>query len=233
MLPAHLHEINAARDARRAMVVVSDLNSGETRLLRAEELSDPVSASAVESALRTGKAGLAEIGGRSVFINVHLPPPRIVAIGAGHIAQALAGMAAIAGFRHGDHRPARLHDLTRNIRHGCTFCQNSPKTCSSGGLLMPSRRWPRSRMIRPLDDLPLTKALAAQCFYVGALGGRKSHAKRIERLAGLGVDDAAIARIHGPIGLDIRAANPAEIAVSILADIILSLRTRNVSATAI
>ena len=232
MLPAHLHEINAARDARRAMVVVSDLNSGETRLLRAEELSDPVSASAVESALRTGKAGLAEIGGRSVFINVHLPPPRIVAIGAGHIAQALAGMAAIAGF-----------DMVIIDPRGSMI---SPATFGTAALFAEQpedvfQRRPLDAFTAlaavahdpSLDDLPLTKALAAQCFYVGALGGRKSHAKRIERLTGLGVDDAAIARIHGPIGLDIRAANPAEIAVSILADIILSLRTRNVSATAI
>lgn len=232
MLPAHLHEINAARDARRAMVVVSDLDTGETRLLRGEELSDPVFASAVELALRTGKSGLAEIGGRSVFINVHLPPPRIVAIGAGHIAQALAGMAAIAGF-----------DMVIIDPRGSMI---SPATFGTAALFAEQPEDVFQR--RPLDaftalaavahdpsidDLPLTKALAARCFYVGALGGRKSHVKRIERLAGLGVDETAIARIHGPIGLDIRAANPAEIAVSILADIILSLRTRNVSATAI
>src|SRR5690606_32438864 len=77
-----------------------------------------------------------------------------------------------------------------------------------------------------IDDLPLKEALAANCFYVGALGGRKTHAKRVERLAGDGVPRADIERIHAPIGLDIAASSPAEIAVAVLAQVVRALRTR-------
>jgi xanthine dehydrogenase accessory factor len=81
-----------------------------------------------------------------------------------------------------------------------------------------------------IDDFPLAEALRAGCFYVGALGSRKSHAGRLARLRSYGFDEAALSRIHAPVGLDIGAANPAEIAVSILAEIIQALRRRNVSA---
>jgi xanthine dehydrogenase accessory factor len=96
MLLEHLHRLNAARDARLATVTVTELDTGTVRLFLEGEAFDPSVASVVESALRTGKSGIVEIGGRAVFVNVYLPPPRIVAIGAVHISQALAGMAQIA-----------------------------------------------------------------------------------------------------------------------------------------
>ena len=83
-----------------------------------------------------------------------------------------------------------------------------------------------------IDDFPLSQALSSGCFYVGALGSRKTHAKRVERLMALGHDEGEIARISAPIGLDIGAASPAEIAVSILADIIAHLRRRPLRGTA-
>lgn len=228
MLLAHLQEINAARDARRAAVTITDLDTGFTRLFREKEAFDPLVSSAVGSALRTGKSGIVETCGRSVFINVYLPPPRIVAIGAGHISQALAGMAAIAGFE------LTIIDPRDSFASPERF---GPAQCLAAQPEDVFRRTPLdayTAMVAvshdpAIDDFPLMKALAAGCFYVGALGGKKSHAKRVERLAKLGLDEAAIARIHGPIGLDIRASNSAEIAVAILADIILTLRTRNVT----
>lgn len=75
-----------------------------------------------------------------------------------------------------------------------------------------------------IDDYPLAEALKAQCFYVGALGSRKTHARRVERLSAMGITEAQVARIHAPIGLDIGAQTPAEIAVAVLGEIIASLR---------
>lgn len=229
MLLEHLLQLNAARQARRAAVTVTELESGQNALYVEGEAIDDGVAMAVESALRTGKSGLVEIAGRSVFINVYVPPPHIVVIGAVHISQALAGMARIAGF-----------DLTI-IDPRSAFA--TPERFGETKLIA---EWPEDALkITPLDaytalvavthdpkidDLPIEAALNAGCFYVGALGSRKTHAARVERLGKRGVADAAIGRIHAPIGLDIRASSPAEIAVSILADIIRSLRTRDVSA---
>ncbi|MCV9996928.1 XdhC family protein [Pararhizobium sp. YC-54] len=229
MLLDHLHRLNAARDARRATVTITELDTGAARLFLEGEAFDPAVAPLVEPALRTGKSGIAEIGGRVVFVNVYLPPPRIVAIGAVHISQALAGMAEIAGF-----------DLTI-IDPRSAFA--TPERFGGTKLLA---EWPEDALTRApldaytalvavthdpkIDDFPLMKALEAGCFYVGALGSRKTHSGRVERLTKLGVDEAGIARIHAPIGLDIRASSPAEIAVAILADIIQALRSRDVTA---
>jgi len=75
-----------------------------------------------------------------------------------------------------------------------------------------------------IDDPALTAALRAECFYVGALGSKKTHGRRVERLTAAGFTQAEIARIHAPIGLDIGAVSPAEIAVSILGEIVAALR---------
>ena len=77
-----------------------------------------------------------------------------------------------------------------------------------------------------IDDFALKAALDANCFYVGALGSRKTHAKRVERLLAMGLNADQITRIHSPIGMDIGASSPAEIAVAVLAEIINALRTR-------
>jgi xanthine dehydrogenase accessory factor len=172
---------------------------------------------------------MAEIGGRPVFINVYLPPPRIVVIGAVHISQALAGMAAIAGFDLTIIDPRSAFATPE--RFGQTkLLAEWPEDALKG---MPLDAYTALAAVShdpKIDDFPLKAALDAACFYVGALGSRKTHASRVERLTKLGLDESAIARIHAPIGLDIRAASPAEIAVSILADIIQALRTRDVTA---
>ena len=77
-----------------------------------------------------------------------------------------------------------------------------------------------------IDDYALEQAVKAGCFYIGALGSRKTHAKRVERLQALGLDEQSIAAIHAPIGLDIGAASPAEIAVAVLAEVIKAFRAR-------
>jgi xanthine dehydrogenase accessory factor len=179
---------------------------------------------------RSGASGSVATGeGPGVFLTVQLPPPRLVVVGAVHISQALAPMARIAGF-----------DMTIvDPRTAFATPERFPDV-----LLFPE--WPDAAIPRlgldpftalaalthdpKIDDGPIAAALAAGCFYVGALGSRKTHGRRLERLRGLGVDEAALATIHAPIGLAIGAQSPAEIAVAILAEVIAALRRRGEAA---
>lgn len=229
MLLEHLHRLNAAREARLATVTITPLDTGQAQLFLEGEAYDPSVASAIEAALRTGKSGIVEIGGQAAFVNVYLPPPRIVVIGAVHISQALAIMADIAGFdlsiidpRSAFATPERFRQTKLLAEWPEDALQHTPLDAYTA--LVAVTHDPK------IDDFPLAQALEAGCFYVGALGSRKTHARRVERLTKLGVEKNRIARIHAPIGLDIRASNPAEIAVAILADIIQTLRTRDVTA---
>jgi len=223
-----LKAINAERRARRAVIALTNLADGSSQLIREGEPIASEFRDAVEAAFRTGKSGTIDVNGQSWFLNAHLPPPRIVVIGAVHISQALAPMAKIAGF------DVEIVD---------------PRTAFATEERFPNvalyPEWPEDYLKRrPLDtfaavaavthdpkvdDLPLQAALETGCFYVGALGSRKTHAKRVERLREAGLSDEQISRIHAPIGLDIAAASPAEIAVAILGDIIKALRTRGLA----
>lgn len=224
-----LAAVNAERRARRAVILLTDIDNAASRVIREGDGVDPDLREAVERAFRTGKSAIIEQDGRRSFINVHVPPARIVVIGAVHISQALAAMAAIAGF-----------DLVV-IDPRTAFA--TPERFSGVDLVAD---WPEDVLAtRPLDaytalvavthdpkidDFPIEKALRAQCLYVGALGSRKTHAKRVERLAAAGILPEQIARISAPIGIDIGASSPEEIAVAVLADIIMALRKRDVIA---
>lgn len=227
---AVLQKLNLARAARRAAVVISDLSGGNRVFFEGESCPETWSA-AIAAALRSGRPGSVTADGHTYFLNVYLPPPRILVIGAVHISQALAQMAPVAGF-----------DMTI-VDPRTAFA--TPERFAGVELIA---EWPEDALkTRPLDrftalvavthdpkidDEPLRAALAAGSFYVGALGSRKTHASRVERLRRAGVADAEINRISAPIGLDIGAANPAEIAVAILADIIEALRRRDVGLAA-
>ncbi|MCA1405104.1 XdhC family protein [Ensifer sp. IC3342] len=221
-----LQAINAARAARRAAVVVTDLSDGASQVFL-EGASFPRKwDSLIVDALRSGRAGIAAVEGRSLFINVHLPPPRIVAIGAVHISQALAELAAVAGFDMTIIDP-RTAFATAERFGAVELLAEWPED------ILPSRPLDRYTAVAALthdpkiDDYPIRAALEAGCFYVGALGSRKTHAARIERLGHAGMPAEAIGRIKAPIGLDIGAASPSEIAVAVLAEIIESLRRRD------
>jgi xanthine dehydrogenase accessory factor len=224
---AVLTKLNALRKARRAAIVVTDLNAGSARLVAEGDSVDGALADAVASVFRSGKSSVADVDGQRLFLNVHLPPARIVVIGAVHISQVMAQMAGLAGF-----------DLSI-IDPRTAFA--TPERFAGVDLLA---EWPVDVMNdRPLDaytalvavthdpkidDYPIAAALKAGCFYVGALGSRKTHAGRLQRLGAEGLGEADLQRIKAPIGLPIGAASPAEIAVSILAEIIDTLRHRNV-----
>ncbi|MBX9469022.1 MAG: XdhC family protein [Rhizobium sp.] len=225
---ATLQVLNAAKRDRRGAVLVSDLTSGMSQLVTEDRVPTDAFGQEVRTRLLSGKSGMVEIDGRRLFLNVHLPPPRIVVIGAVHISQALAPMAALAGFAVTIIDP-RTAFATPERFAGIDLRADWPDDVFS---TMPLDRYSALVAVThdpKIDDPGLIAALEAGCFYVGALGSRKTHAKRIERLASLGFNQPIIDGIRSPIGLDIGAATPAEIAVAILAEIIQSLRRRSLA----
>ncbi|MFN4206113.1 MAG: XdhC family protein [Agrobacterium albertimagni] len=224
-----LRALNAAKRDRLGAVLVSDLAVGTSHLVTEDQVAADPLGDEIRARLLSGKSGIVDLGGKSLFLNVHLPPPRILVVGAVHISQALAPMAALCGFAVTIIDP-RTAFATPERFAGIDLRAEWPDEVFA---TMPLDRY--SAMVAvthdpKIDDPGLTTALHAGCFYVGALGSRKTHAKRVERLTAAGFDPETIARIHAPIGLDIGAATPAEIAVAILADIIQSLRRRSLGA---
>lgn len=226
---ATLAALNAAKRDRRGAVLVSDLTAGTSRLVTEGQIAPDALGNEIRARLLSGKSGIVEIEGKSLFLNVHLPPPRIVVVGAVHISQALAPMAALSGFAVTIIDP-RTAFATPERFAGIDLRADWPDEVFA---TQPLDRY--SAMVAvthdpKIDDTGLIAALQSDCFYVGALGSRKTHAKRIERLLSRGFEQSALDTIHAPIGLDIGASTPAEIAVAILADVIQSLRRRSLSA---
>ena len=213
-----LSALNTERNARRSAVVVTDVASGGQRLVKvADVAADPLK-DLLEKHLRSGKSGMEETPQGRVFLTVHVPATRLVITGAVHISQALAPVAALLGY-----------DVTIV----------DPRTAFASIERFPDVKviaeWPDTAL-PPLgidrytafvalthdpkiDDPALMHALERNCFYIGALGSKKTHARRVERLKAQGLTDADLARIHAPIGIDIGAVSPAEIAVAIMAQI--------------
>ena len=221
-----LRGLNAAREARRAAILVTDPDTAEARLVTEAEgyAGDPL-ADVLAERFRSGVSGMVEVEGRKLFLTVELPPPRLVMIGAVHISQALAPMAKIAGFeptiidpRTAFATPERFPDVALLAEWPVDAI---PKIGFDGFTAVAALTHDPK-----IDDAALLAALGAGCFYVGALGSRKTHARRIERLREAGAADAALATIRAPIGLPIRAQSPAEIAVAILGQVIEALRSR-------
>lgn len=222
---ADLKRMNAARAGRRAGVLVTALADGAQRYVEAHETSGDPLAEALDAALRAGKSATVEYEGAPYFLTVQVPPVRLVMIGAVHISQALAPIARVAG----------LDSTVIDPRTAFATPERFPDTPVIA-------EWPDEALAaRPLDrytaicllthdpkidDVALVAALKADCFYIGALGSRKTHARRLERMKAQGFDEAALARIHAPIGLDIGAVSPAEIAVSIAGEIVAALRKK-------
>ena len=222
-----LAALNAERAARRPVVLVTDTDTGEQRLVREDSFASDPLADAIRDALGTGKSGLVEERNTRKFMSVQVPPLRLVLIGAVHISQALCPMAATLDLDVTVIDP-RTAFATPERFPGVDLVPEWPDT-ALGGLdrytaLVALTHDPK------IDDPALIAALEAGCFYVGALGSRKTHARRIERLAQAGLDEAAIGRIRAPIGLDIGAVSPAEIALSVLAQVVASLRADRIKA---
>lgn len=220
---ATLQALNQARQNRKAVALVTDLESGDERLVaEADVATDPL-ATALAIQLRQGKSATVEQDGRRFFITVHVPSVRLVMIGAVHISQALVPLARLVGHepivvdpRTAFASPERFPDVTLIAEWPDVALP--PLSVDRYTAFVALTHDPK------IDDPALSHALAHDCFYVGALGSRKTHARRLERLKEAGVGELALSRIRAPIGLDIGAISPAEIAVSIIAEITAALR---------
>jgi xanthine dehydrogenase accessory factor len=218
-----LKALNTERAARRAAVVVTNQESGAQRLVTNDKVAADPLKDVIEAHLRSGKSGIEETAEGKVFLTVHVPPIKMIVIGAVHISQALAPIAKLLGY-----------DVT----------VVDPRTAFASPERFPDVKviaeWPE-QALPPLgvdrytafiavthdpkiDDPALLHALERNCFYIGALGSRKTHGRRIERLKAQGADDNDLARIHAPIGLNIGAISPPEIAVAIMGEITSRLR---------
>ncbi len=223
MKQSTLRQLREAQKDGRAIVRAVDLQSGEETLIEPGSDMSPLGVAAAAAA-RADRSGHVEIEGCSWFLSVHNPPLDMVIVGAVHIAQALAPMAALAQYR------VRVIDPRTAFASAARFPGVLLSHDWPDEALAKSPLGPRSALVAlmhdpKLDDPALAAALRSPCFYVGALGSKKSHAARLARLKVQGFSDEELGRIHGPVGLAIGARSPAEIAISILAEMTLRLRT--------
>ncbi|MCO5087441.1 MAG: XdhC family protein [Methylobacteriaceae bacterium] len=220
-----LKSLNEERRARRAAVLVTDLSSGAQRLVKAAEIAADPMAEAIDKQLRMGKSASVDIEGKTYFLTVQAPPARLVVIGAVHVSQALAEMARLVDFDVTIVDPRTAFASEERFPNVRVIAEWPDKVLPEIGL-DPYTGIAALTHDPKIDDPALKLALQASCFYIGALGSKKTHAKRVERLTAAGFSQEQIGRIHAPIGLDIGAVSPAEIAVSVLAEIVLSLRKK-------
>jgi xanthine dehydrogenase accessory factor len=220
---ALLSALNHERAARRAAIVVTDVATGTQRLVKGTDVAADPLKDVLERHLRTGKSGMVETPQGRAFLTVYVPPPRLIITGAVHISQALAPMAKLAGYDVTIVDPRTAFASTERFPDVALIAEWPDAALPPLGIdhytaFVALTHDPK------IDDPALTHALARDCFYIGALGSKKTHAKRIERLKAQGIADQALARIHSPIGLAIGAVSPAEIAVAIIGEITARLR---------
>lgn len=209
--------------AKRAVALATDMDSGDQTLVYLEDADGPDAGNAevlaaARQSIQDDRSKVYDLSGRRIFVETFNPPLRMLIVGAVHIAQPLSRMAAVAGY-----------DVTVIDPRGSFATQERfPGTALNGewpddGMraLDPDRRTAVVTLTHDpkLDDPGLEVALKSDAFYIGALGSRKTHAGRVERLTAAGFTDAEIGRIHAPVGLNIGSISPAEIAVSILGQI--------------
>src|ERR1041385_2915281 len=218
-----LKSLNDERAARRAAIIVTDPASGEQRFVKKVDVAADPLRETLEAALRSGKSGMVETPQGKAFLTVHVPPPRVVAIGAVHISQALAPMAKLLGYdvviidpRTAFATPERFPDV--NLIAEWPDKALPPLNVDGYTAFVALTHDPK------IDDPALTHALERECFYIGALGSRKTHARRVDRLKQQGLGEDTIGRIHAPIGLAIGSVSPPEIALAIMGQITASLR---------
>ena len=223
MTPDLLQRLTTARQAKRPVALLTRLPDGAQRL-HPEDTLPPGLAAEAEAALAADAARNVTIEGETWFIDPQNPPLRLIVVGAVHIAQALVPMAARLGFAVTVVDPRRAFATEERIGEGVAIRSDWPDEAMAE--LAPDSRSAVVTLTHDpkLDDPALEVALRSAAFYVGALGSRRTHAKRVARLTEAGLTEAEIARIRAPVGLDIGAVTAPEIAVSILAQIVAARR---------
>ncbi len=229
MQRALLNSLNAARTAQRPIALATDIGSGEQSIIEngavvagTLEIAQPTLA-ACSDALRLDKGTVVEQGSRRIFLQVFNPPLRLIIIGAVHIAQPLAHMATLAGYGVTVVDPRGAFATAERFPN---VALNNEWPDEAVEALAPDARTAIVALTHDpkLDDPALTLAIQSPCFYIAALGSRKTHAARLDRLADQVADPTALDRIHGPAGLSISAKSPAEIAISVMAQMTQVLR---------
>ena len=216
--------------AKRAVALATDMESGDQTLVYGNSAEGPHGSdteilATARQAIRDDRSKVYELNGRRIFIETFNPPLRLVIVGAVHIAQPLSRMASVAGYDVTVIDP-RGSFATKERFPGIAL--NSEWPDDGMCTLDPDRRTAVVTLTHDpkLDDPGLEVALKSDAFYIGSLGSRKTHAGRVERLTGAGFTETEISRIHAPVGLNIGSISPAEIAVSILAQITKTLHRK-------
>ena len=230
-----LAALQQARSARKAIVLATRLSDAAETLIYPDRVEgaqagDATLVAAARRALGTGKSETIDVGSEKIFLNVYVPPPRLVIVGAVHIAQTLAPMATLLEFDVTVVDPRGAWATSQRFPGVKVIKEWADEAFQEMGLDVSTAVVTLTHDPK-LDDPALESALKSEAFYIGALGSRKTHAKRKERLAQVGITDEMFARVHGPVGLNIGAKSPAEIAVSILGQII-EVRARRLEALA-
>ncbi len=218
-----LDRLNADRESKRPVALVSETASGGQTLVYAgtetcgEDLPEELLSQA-RAALADDRSAAVENGGKQYFIQIHNPPLRLFIVGAVHITQPLAQMAHLAGYG------VTVIDPRRAFADGERFPGVEVSTEWPDDVLgraAPDRRTAIVTLTHDpkIDDPALESILASEVFYIGSLGSNRTHGKRLARLHDKGFSEQLTGCIHGPVGLDIGAKSPAEIAISIMAEI--------------
>jgi len=219
MTPETLARLRMAQAANRPVALLTRLTDG-AQALYPDDMVAPELALAAAGTLRDDGAQNVTLGDAAWFIQPQNPALRLIVVGAVHVAQSLVPMAAAAGFAVTIVDPRRAFATADRFSGDVAMTHDWPDDAMVA--LAPDTRTAIVTLTHDpkLDDPALDRALASPAFYIGALGSRRTHAKRLERLAELGHGPDAVARIHAPVGLDIGAITAPEIALSIIAQIV-------------
>ncbi len=228
MRRALLQELLAMREAKKPAALITMLESGAQALVSAETRGplhdvDEATLEAARTALRLDRSGTVDTPSGEAFVQVFMPPRRMFIIGAVHITQTLVPMAMLSGYEVAVIDPRRAFATDERFPSVEVIKEWPDRALQR---LMPDRQSAIIALTHDpkLDEPALRTALRTDAFYIGALGSKKTQADRRERLRAAGFDDQALARIHGPIGLNVSAKTPAEIAISIMGEVTQVLR---------
>jgi xanthine dehydrogenase accessory factor len=220
---ALLEQVADARASRRAVATVTNLQSGEQRLVRVEEANQDPLAEILEKGFRFDTSGVEQTAEGEVFITIHNPKLRLVVVGAVLIAQSVIPMAEAAGYDVTVIDPRGAFATVARFPNVALHAEWPDEVLPKFGLDARTAFLALTHDPK-IDDPALHAALRSRVFYIGALGSKKTQASRVERLKSAGFGDGEIARIHGPIGLAIGAVGAPEIAISIMAEMTKCLR---------
>ena len=220
-----LEKILNLKKKKEPFCVVSKANSTDTKVITLSESSKSDLKQSINKALKEDKLILIENNNEEWIINPFNPPPKLIIVGAVHVAQSLALIAENLDFEVIIIDPREAFAEQERFPNNKVICAWPEDAFDE--LILDSRTAVVTLTHEPnLDDIALKRSLKSKCFYIGALGSKKTHKKRIGRILADNITKDDISKINGPIGLPINAQTPGEIAISIMSEIISSLRNQ-------